>query len=334
MKFSIIIPVYNVEKYLEQCLNSVLEQTYMDYEVVLINDGSNDKSTDICRKYVMKYQHISLYEQENQGLAYVRNLGVSKARGEYIIFMDSDDFYDSPSTLEILSEKATNVDIVAFSGKYFFENGRVERFSNSNILANCMQFYDSGEKFLLDILSQREVYSWFSVTYAIKREYWEKNMFNFPNCKYEDEALMWYVVLRAREICTIRQDFYFYRKGVQQAITGKVRLNIELEHLQVVENNILSILKLNCDQRLKHLLCDNFSASYYAVLIMTSVLEREEKKILIKELQKRKWVCNYTRSRKQLVAKHIVKVFGVSAAISVFGVRRRIKNIYSIWKGF
>ena len=334
MKFSIIIPVYNVEKYLEQCLNSVLMQTYTDYEVILINDGSNDKSADICRKYVMKYQNISLYEQKNQGLAYARNLGVSKACGEYIIFMDSDDFYNSSSTLQILSEKSATADIVVFSGKYFFENGRLKSFTNSNILANCMHFYDSGEKFLLDVLRQREVYSWFSVTYAIKREYWEKNMFNFPNCKYEDEALMWYVVLLAREICTIRQDFYSYRKDVQEAITGKVRLNIELEHLQVVEKNILSILKLNYDKRIKRLLCDNFSTSYYAVLIRSSCLEGEEKKILIKELKKKKWICDYTRSRKQLVAKYIVKIFGVGVAVSVFGVRRDIKNSCSILKGF
>ena len=325
MKFSIIIPIYNVEKYLEKCLDSVLNQTYTDYEIILINDGSNDKSNEICRRYVMKYQNISLFEQENQGQAIARNLGVSKARGEYIIFMDSDDYYDSLNTLQILSEKAIVADVVVFSGKYYFKSGIVKSFSNSNILENCKEFYDAGEEFLLDVLCQTEIYSWFPVTYAVKKEYWEKNMFNFPNSKYEDEALMWYVVLRARGIYVIRQDFYSYRRDVQETTTGKVRLNIELEHLQVVEKNILSILRLDYDQRLKRLLCDNFSVSYYAVLIRTSVLEGKEKKILIEELKKKRWICNYTRSRKQLVAKYIVKIFGVGIAVSVFGVRRSIK---------
>lgn len=334
MKFSIIIPVYNVEKYLEKCLDSVLNQTYTDYEVILINDGSNDKSTDICRKYAVKYQNIRLYEQNNQGLASARNLGVAKASGEYIIFMDSDDFYNSSSTLQVISEKATIVDIVAFSGKYFFKNERVKSFSNSNILTSCMEFYNWGEEFLLDVLCQKEVYNWFSVTYAIKKEYWKKNMFNFPNSRYEDEALMWYVLLRAQGICIIRQDLYFYRKDLQEAITGKVRLDVELEHLQVIENNIHNILKLNYDQRFKCLLCDNFSTSYYAVLIRSSILEEEEKKILLKELEKRKWICDYTRRRKQLVAKYILKIFGVGVAVYVLGVRRSIKNSCNILKGF
>lgn len=98
---SIIIPVYNVEKYLHICLDSVLAQTYTDYEVILVNDGSKDDSGKICEEYVKRDKRFSLISQDNKGLASARNTGIRAARGEYIYFIDSDDCINS-SLLEIV----------------------------------------------------------------------------------------------------------------------------------------------------------------------------------------------------------------------------------------
>lgn len=88
---SIIIPVYNVEKYLHICLDSVLAQTYTDYEVILVNDGSKDDSGKICEEYVKRDKRFSLISQDNKGLASARNTGIKAAKGKYIYFIDSDD---------------------------------------------------------------------------------------------------------------------------------------------------------------------------------------------------------------------------------------------------
>ena len=89
---SIIIPVYNTEKYLEECLDSVCSQTYKNLEIILINDGSTDNSEEICQKFKDMDQRIQIYTCFNSGPAFARNLGLSKAHGEYIMFVDSDDW--------------------------------------------------------------------------------------------------------------------------------------------------------------------------------------------------------------------------------------------------
>lgn len=91
---SVIIPVYNVEMYLKECIDSILSQEYSDYEIILINDGSNDSSGEICEDYAEKYMNIYVYHTENKGVSNARNLGISKAKGSYIHFMDSDDVID------------------------------------------------------------------------------------------------------------------------------------------------------------------------------------------------------------------------------------------------
>ena len=88
---SVIVPVYNVEKYLEECLDSIQDQTYSDIEVILVNDGSTDSSKEICKKYCKQDSRFLLINQENQGLSAARNKGVEISTGEYIVFVDSDD---------------------------------------------------------------------------------------------------------------------------------------------------------------------------------------------------------------------------------------------------
>ncbi|GET12936.1 hypothetical protein SN811_14360 [Ligilactobacillus agilis] len=91
VKISIIVPVYNVEGYLPACLESILAQTFSDFEVILINDGSTDRSAKICREFAQKDERIRLVTQENKGQALTRNRGLDYAQGEYITFVDADD---------------------------------------------------------------------------------------------------------------------------------------------------------------------------------------------------------------------------------------------------
>lgn len=110
MRFSIIIPVYNVEQYLEKCLHSVLDQDYNDYEILLINDGSKDASGDICQEYALKYSRIHYEYQENAGPSAARNRGIQLAKGDYLIFLDSDDEIEN-GALQRLSEIIGQTDV-------------------------------------------------------------------------------------------------------------------------------------------------------------------------------------------------------------------------------
>lgn len=124
--FSIIIPVYNVEPYLRKCLDSVFAQTYKNYEVICINDGSTDHSLAIAEEYAKRFPEMKLFSQENKGLSGARNAGIQQAKGEYIFLLDSDDWIE-PDTLEILERQQTGEDMICFNGRRYFEDGKVEQ---------------------------------------------------------------------------------------------------------------------------------------------------------------------------------------------------------------
>lgn len=120
MKFSIIIPIFNVAQYLPKCLDSVLAQTCADFEAVCVNDGSTDNSLEILEEYQEKDPRIKVVSQANGGLSAARNVGLLHAQGDYVFFLDSDDWIE-PDALKILSEKLSDEDMVCFSGRRYLE---------------------------------------------------------------------------------------------------------------------------------------------------------------------------------------------------------------------
>ena len=100
---SVIVPVYNVEDYIKKCLDSIVKQTYQNFEVILINDGSKDLSGDICDQYASKYKYMRVYHQENRGVVSARNVGIYNAKGKYVTFIDSDDWVET-TFLSVLVE--------------------------------------------------------------------------------------------------------------------------------------------------------------------------------------------------------------------------------------
>ncbi len=135
---SVIIPVYNVEKYLAKCIDSVLSQTFLDIEIILVDDGSSDKSPLICDEYSKKYPFISVIHQENRGLGGARNTGIENAKGEYLFFLDSDDFISKNAlgccyTLA----KEHSCDMVLFDCIAAFEDGSLgSKYSCDFLLEN------------------------------------------------------------------------------------------------------------------------------------------------------------------------------------------------------
>ncbi|MDR0422523.1 MAG: glycosyltransferase, partial [Proteiniphilum sp.] len=107
---SVIVPVYNVEKYLRKCLESILAQTYTSFELLLVNDGSTDGSGQICDEYAQKDSRVQVFHQENKGVSRARNLGLERAKGKWVAFIDSDDWVDS-TYLEHLLEGDEDVEL-------------------------------------------------------------------------------------------------------------------------------------------------------------------------------------------------------------------------------
>ena len=126
-KVSLIIPVYNAEKYLQECLDSAINQTLENIEIIIVNDGSTDNSLTICKRYSQKDSRIKLISQKNSGVAVARNIALQTATGEYIAFMDSDDYIDKNMLFDMYTKaKRDNADIVTCQFKHIQNDGTVK----------------------------------------------------------------------------------------------------------------------------------------------------------------------------------------------------------------
>ena len=115
-KISIIVPIYNAEKFLNKCIKSILKQTFENFELILVNDGSTDKSLDICNKYAKSDKRIKVINKKNEGSVLARKRGIKEAKGDYVIFVDADDWI-SINALEVINEEINNnnADVIVFN---------------------------------------------------------------------------------------------------------------------------------------------------------------------------------------------------------------------------
>lgn len=222
-KMSIIVPVYNVESYLEKCLDSILEQTLDDIEIICVNDGSTDRSGDILHKYEAMDSRIVVIEQENKGLGAARNAGIVKAKGEYIGFVDSDDFVD-PSMFEKLYKKAFefNSDVVLTNvNLYYTDSGESVLFRDDNFYGRM-----SKTKYFT-VMQHPHILQFIGVWDRIyRRELLEEHhLLNPVNRIYEDVLFTVQTCVFAERISVVNEPLYYYRKNTGRSIVDKEKTN-------------------------------------------------------------------------------------------------------------
>lgn len=154
MRFSILIPVYNVEKYLPLCIDSVLSQSFDDYEIILVNDGSTDNSSVICKEYASKDSRIKYYDKENEGLLLTRRYSIKRAVGDYLLFLDSDDYWE-PNLLNVVNDAIceSNADIVTFRFKRVRDDGSVLNVDKDVFPDKTLFSKEDKEKFIRKFVS-------------------------------------------------------------------------------------------------------------------------------------------------------------------------------------
>lgn len=219
--FSIIIPVYNVEAYLEQAIQSVLKQNYRRYEIILVDDGSTDNSADICYRFARKYPHIVFIKKANSGPSDTRNIAINMAKGEYILFLDSDDFWRDEHVLFDLSKivSETNYDmILTFLSSYYAENDVVSHKLPSNDLSGVWE-QDFKE------LVERSIYRGFIAIKVVKRKLLIDNQIYFPgSLTFEDVLWSMRLAKYITSYAFYNSDSYMYRRNRNGAITTSLTL--------------------------------------------------------------------------------------------------------------
>ena len=302
MKFSIIIPVYGVEKYIDKCLKSVLDQSYKNYEVIVVNDGSPDNSQEIIDKYVELDNRFKTYSKKNGGLSDARNFGVQYATGDYIIFIDSDDYIEEDLLLNV-SKCAEGNDLIKYNINLVDENG--------NLIRKAKTFQFTGEVNFKELISAEYFQPAWSYAYNLK--FWKNNKFKYEVGKiHEDFGLTPLCALLAKKIYITNYYGYNYVQRQGSITNGaekmKKRANDILYHFDSLR---LKIPDIDAPEEYKKI-CLSVLANQ--AIYVASLLNKDDFKDYIEKLKNRKIYKylldnNLPRKLKILVAKYNLELY-------------------------
>lgn len=217
-----IVPVYNVEKYLRECIESLVQQTVQFDEIILVNDGSTDSSKDICGEYVCQYSNIKLINQHNQGLSAARNKGMSVTKSDYVIFVDSDDYLtlDTVEGIKRVLAQQQDFDIVYYSASIKNETGAVvsrNQYKRRIDVCDCPM---AGLDFFERTFYNNHIVS--ACMAAYNKSFLRENSFEFPQGLYfEDNLFTMQTMCSASEVFAMQDQFYVRRYREDSILTGK-----------------------------------------------------------------------------------------------------------------
>lgn len=245
---SVIVPVYNVEKYVRECIESLIHQTYKELEIILINDGSKDNSLDICKEYEKKDNRIKVIDKENQGVSVTRNLGIKKSNGKYIMFIDADDYIEKDTILNMVSAIQKNNSDIVLSKVKLLENGTFkETYSYYN---EDIEIKDEIKKELISSLfydNKNSKFSYVGGPFAklISKEFIINNQIDFyTNLIYgEDLIFSLLLYINSESIYFLNQSNYIYRQN-ENSTMNKFNINIIKYYINLI-NNISDIFEKN-----------------------------------------------------------------------------------------
>lgn len=237
VQLSIIVPVYNAAQYLSECIQSIIQQTYRDWELILINDGSTDSSLSICLSYVTLDDRISVHTQENKGQAAARNKGLEHSRGKYIVFIDADDTVSNnlfDENIKIL-EADVSIDLLQFP--LFRGYG-----SSTAKLRAQKQKYIVGQQFIFKSWIEENTVSWIVCDKLFKKDLFTNLRF-VEGMIYEDNYLMAEILPIINKIFISENGVYYYHFRENSTTTSPLSMKKELD-TQNVSLNILKKLVL------------------------------------------------------------------------------------------
>lgn len=322
---SIIIPVYNVEDYIEECLNSVLSQNMRDCELILVDDGSQDKSGDICDYYATKCEFISVFHKKNGGLSSARNFGMLKAIGEYIAFLDSDDRLAEGAIDRIIKWCKNGTDLCFMKAIKFFEGGKTLPLGDG---IDKNRIYHKRKDEVIKYLSTRPKYPGSSCTKIYRRAFLQQNKIEFPKDRRTNEDLGFVLdcILKANTYDVLDFPYYEYRQGRAGSLTKSNTLKGFKDHGVFVVESIEKLMENGHPKDSNSKALMSFVAYEYAMMIyMYDRLSIQEKYSSKKWLKEYVWVLKYGHGIRLIITRLLYIIFGVSIESKIFNIVKRRK---------
>lgn len=316
--FSFIIPVYNVEDYLAECIESVLNQSFQDYEIILVNDGSTDNSLNVCKYYQEKDARIKVLTKPNAGLSHTRNKGLDNAQGKYIFFLDGDDHLEKKgfSLSEIYKQLQENdIDIFMFDLIRFSVNQDASYYLYDNNSRNNIFFIDG----LLEIFS-RELYVTSACNKIIKKSLIEAENLRFPiGMLSEDFSWCADLLKNSLFIRYSNIELYFYRQNREGSIMAKM----SRKHIMDIYKQLDSLskdFKGDANEYLKRYLSLNYLNCLRLMCIHDDFSIYEIKNLM----QRMDFYLNYNGYSKINFLRFAIKVMGFKSIIRLLVLYFRV----------
>lgn len=281
---TIIVPVYKVEKYIDECISSILNQTYSNIEVILIDDGSPDNCSKICDEYASKDNRIKVFHKKNGGVSDARNYGIEYATGEYLMFIDSDDYIES-DMVEILYKNLIKYKAsISTCGYQIIKNNQVHISKKSNQLKNCVQ--ERKEDKVRELLLEKTTGNY--VWNKLYKKSLFKNIKYKKAIKFEDIEIMYRLFIKADRIVFTTYNGYYYRKrekSIMNTLDEQAVLDLQKvtnERYNYIKNNISSLQE------------ENIARKCYTIYRYHILLSREKNKKIYfsKEMQEERKFFN------------------------------------------
>lgn len=323
MKISVIIPIFNVEKYLQKCVDSVLCQTYKNLEIILVDDGSPDKCPTICDNYVKIDNRIKVIHKQNGGLSDARNLGIEVATGEYIICLDSDDWWIGDNAIEdAVALLSQNPDILFFERITFCNNGVVIYPKEMGMsIINEMLFDDA-----LKVLMKSGKFIPSACNKFVKRDILVKGNITFKKgIVCEDIDWTFKLMPFVKKMMWYNNPFYGYRKRVGSITTNIGKRNVN-DLLSIIEYWSTEIERFNYNNIVKYQLLGYLNYQRFIVMGLLLNLSKYERKEFYSRIDALVWLSKYDINKKTHFARIVQILFNDKLTRYILSFYIKIKN--------
>lgn len=314
IKISVIIPVYNTEKYIKKCISSLANQTMQEFEVVIVNDGSTDNSKEIIQDCINKklIKNIVYLEKKNGGLSDARNYGVQHAKGKYIAFLDSDDYIDKDLFCKLEQYIDKNIDLIKFKMKTVDLDDKILEKKDGPIFKECTGT-EAFEK-----LVTHDLFLEVACIYLYRREFFIKNDFKYQLGLYhEDFGLTPFVIACANSVVSLNIFGYNYlqtKNSIMRNNDYSKEVKKSNDVLKHYDNALKNIKKYEINEKTSALI-----KSYYtnAVLLKAEYLKDKEYQQYIKQLKIRKLYKNIKPTNIKQLIKRILLFINIRLYIKM-----------------
>ncbi len=325
--FSIVVPIYNCEKYIKQCIESVVSQSFSEWELILVDDGSTEGSRFICNEYASKYSQIKIFTQSNQGPGAARNTGVRNACGEYLLFLDSDDYLNVNCLSDIKNVICNTSDIDVILARVLLVSEKGNHIRDFNEIYDINRIENQKTVQVISFLFSRSNSSFWSVwNHIFKLSFIKETGVLFENGIYAED-LDWtlQIFFKAGSFTALNTPFYCHRERKGESLSFSIKMELDL--YSVVSKWLHRLRDMELETAYYLTFTDSIVNIYYCNLWHLWNHPHNERLKILQLLNEHRYIWNMGISKKCKLLGFLCRTIGPSATALLLNIRQGIKNI-------